>query len=155
MGLRPPRAPGSLSGRAGREGGGAVRGTGIRKSVTIEALAGQVAVARAFAGEVLGAGHPCLDVAVLLTSELVANSVRHSGSAVAGGQVTVTVSAGGYGVRVAVAERSGPGVPVLVPDADGGAEGGRGVRLVDALADRWGYERGGGLAVTWFELRGA
>jgi hypothetical protein len=50
MGLRPPRASGSLSGWAGREGGGAVRGTGIHKSVTIEALAGQVAVARAFAG---------------------------------------------------------------------------------------------------------
>jgi hypothetical protein len=27
------------------------------------------------------------------------------------------------------------------------------MRLVDALASRWGYERGGGQAVTWFELR--
>jgi hypothetical protein len=24
--------------------------------------------------------------------------------------------------------------------------------LVDALAARWGYQRGGGLATTWFEL---
>jgi len=32
------------------------------------------------------------------------------------------------------------------------AEAGRGLRLVEALADRWGYERGGGRAVTWFEL---
>jgi hypothetical protein len=54
---------------------------------------------------------------------------------------------------VAVAERSGPGVPVLVPDAGAEAGGGRGMRLVDALASRWGYERGGGQAVTWFELR--
>ena len=42
------------------------RGTGVRESVTIEALAGQVRVARAFVGGLLGAGHPCLDVAVLL-----------------------------------------------------------------------------------------
>lgn len=35
-----------------------------------------------------------LDVAVLLVSELVTNSVRHSGSAVPGGQVTVTVVTG-------------------------------------------------------------
>ncbi len=48
----------------------------------------------------------------------------------------MTVSAAGRGVRVEVAGRSGPGVPVLVPGAGGGAEGGRGMRLVDALADR-------------------
>lgn len=116
-------------------------GTGVGDSVAIEALPEQVGVARAFVAGVLGAGHPCLDVAVLLASELVANSVRHGGSAVARG-----------GARVEVAERSGPGVPVLVPDEGGGAEGGRGMRLVDELAARWGYERGGGRAVTWFEV---
>jgi anti-sigma regulatory factor (Ser/Thr protein kinase) len=130
-----------------------VGGTGVRGSVTIGAMAGQVGVARAVVARVLGAGHPCLDVAVLLVSELVTNSVLHSGSAVAGGQVTVTVSAGGGGVRVTVAERAGSGVPVLTADAGAEAVGGRGMGLVDALADRWGYERGGGQAVTWFELR--
>jgi hypothetical protein len=41
---------------------------------------------------------------------------------------------------------------VLLPAA-GEAEGSRGLRLVEALASRWGYERGGGgLAMTWFEL---
>ena len=52
-----------------------------------------------------------------------------------------------------MAERAGPGVPVLVADAGAEAGGGRGMRLVDALAARWGYERGGGQAVTWFEVR--
>ena len=89
---------------------------------------------------------------MLLLSELATNSVRHSGSAVAGGQVTMTVLVDGYTVRVAVADRSGPGVPVLVPDAGAEAGGSRGMRLVDALADRWRYERGGGRAITWFEL---
>jgi anti-sigma regulatory factor (Ser/Thr protein kinase) len=95
------------------------------------------------------------DVALLLTSELVANSVEHSGSAVAGGVVTVTVAAGDKVVRVEVTDRSGDGVPVLRPAsgaADGEAESGRGMRLVDALSARWGYQRGGGLATTWFEL---
>jgi anti-sigma regulatory factor (Ser/Thr protein kinase) len=41
---------------------------------------------------------------------------------------------------------------VLHP-ADDEAEGGRGLRLVEELAVRWGYERGGGQAMTWFELR--
>lgn len=121
--------------------------------MTILALPEQVRVARAFVAGMLGPSHGYADVATLLASELVTNSVRHGGSAVAGGQVTVTVSASGRGVRVAVAERAGPGVPVLVADAGAEAVGGRGMRLVDALAARWGYERGGGQAVTWFELR--
>ena len=37
--------------------------------------------------------------------------------------------------------------------ADDEAEGGRGMRLVDALSARWGYQRGGGLATTWFEIQ--
>jgi two-component sensor histidine kinase len=83
----------------------------------------------------------------------VTNSLRHSGSAVPGGLVTVTVAACGEGVRIEVTERSGDGVPVLkIADGGGGAEGSRGLLLVDALAAQWGYQRGGGLATTWFEL---
>ena len=90
-------------------------------------------------------------MAVLLASELVTNSVRHSGSAVPGGRVTVTVTTRGHDVRVEVTDRGADGVPALLPAA-GEAEGSRGLRLVEALATRWGYERGGGLAMTWFEL---
>lgn len=128
-------------------------GAVIRESVTILALPGQVRAARVFVGGVLGLSYPCADVAVLLVSELVTNSVRHSGSAVPGGVIAVTVAAGEEAVRVEVTDRSGDGVPVLAPAAGGQAEGSRGMRLVDALAARWGYERGGGLATTWFELR--
>jgi hypothetical protein len=42
--------------------------------------------------------------------------------------------------------------PLIFLAADGEAEGGQGMRLVDALSARWGYQRGGGLATTWFEL---
>jgi hypothetical protein len=69
--------------------------------------------------------------------------------------VTVTVVAGDEVVRVEVTDRCGDGVPVLpsaAAPADGEAEGSRGLWLVDALSARWGYQRGGGLATTWFEL---
>jgi anti-sigma regulatory factor (Ser/Thr protein kinase) len=123
----------------------------VRKSVTIAAVPGQVRAARAWVAGVLGS-HPRASDAVLLTSEVVANSVQHSGSAVLGGVVTVTVATGADGVRVEVTDRSGDRSPVLLPAACAGAERGRGMRLVDGLAARWGYQRGGGLATTWFEL---
>jgi anti-sigma regulatory factor (Ser/Thr protein kinase) len=129
--------------------------TGVPERVTIPALPEEVRVVRAFVAGVLGRSHPHADVALLLASELVTNSLRHSGSAVPGGlvTVTVTVAACGEGVRIEVTERSGDGVPVLKPAGGGGeAEGSRGLLLVDALAARWGYQRGGGLATTWFEL---
>jgi anti-sigma regulatory factor (Ser/Thr protein kinase) len=125
----------------------------VPRSVTIPALPEQVRVARAFVTAVLGQSHPHADVTLLLASELVTNSVQHSGSAVPGGLVTVTVAACGEGVRVEVTDRSGDGVPVLLPvDGSGQAEGSRGMQLVDALAACWGYQRGAGLTTTWFEL---
>jgi len=119
----------------------------FRRSVTIPAVPGQGRAVRVFVARVLGESHVHLDLALLLASELVTDSVLHSGSAVPGGVVTVTVSAGDDVVRVEVTHRTGDGVPVLpsaAPAADE-AEGNRG-RLVDALAARWGYQRGGGLA---------
>jgi hypothetical protein len=78
----------------------------------------------------------------------------HSGSAVPRGVVTVTVAVGDEVIRVEVTDRCGGSVPVLpaAAPADDEAEGSRGLWLVDALSARWGYERDGGLATTWFEL---
>ena len=100
----------------------------VPQSVTIPAVPEQVRVARAFVARVLGECHPHADVALLLASELVTSNVRHSGSAVPGGLVTVTVAAGNGGVRVEVTDRSGESAPVPLPAAFAGgeAEGGRG-----------------------------
>jgi anti-sigma regulatory factor (Ser/Thr protein kinase) len=83
---------------------------------------------------------------VLLASELVTNSVRHSGSAIPGGLVTVAVTVGEGGVRVEVTDHSGDGAPVLTSAAiaDSDAEGSRRMGFVDACATRRGYQRGGG-----------
>jgi hypothetical protein len=66
----------------------------VRESVTLAGRAERARVARTFVGGVLGPGHPCGDVAVLLVSELFSYSLRHSGSAAPGGTVAVTVTAG-------------------------------------------------------------
>jgi len=81
---------------------------------------------------VLGQAHPHVILALLLCSELVTDSVRHSGSVVPGGVVTVTVAAGEKVVRAEVTDRIGDGVPVPPSDASAGgeAEGGQRIRLV-------------------------
>src|SRR5437763_5577269 len=72
--------------------------------------------------------------ASLLTSELVQNAVRHTQAE----SITLHVCAHPT-VRVAVFD-PGDGVPeVLEPGT--GSETGRGLRLVDAMASRWGYQR--------------
>jgi anti-sigma regulatory factor (Ser/Thr protein kinase) len=124
-------------------------GAAVRETVTLAGRPERARAARTFVSEVLGPGHPCGDVAVLLVSEIFGNSVRHSGSGAAG--ETVAVRVGDGVVRVEVTDRAGPGTPELRP-AGREAEGGRGLQLVAALAARWGSRRRGGRMVTWFEL---
>jgi anti-sigma regulatory factor (Ser/Thr protein kinase) len=123
----------------------------VRESVTLAGRAERARAARTFVSEVLGPGHPCGEVAVLLVGEIFANSVRHSGSCAPGETVTVAVRAGDGVVRVEVTDRAGPGTPELRPAGRDG-EGGRGLQLVAGLAARWGWRRRGGRMVTWFEL---
>jgi anti-sigma regulatory factor (Ser/Thr protein kinase) len=128
-------------------------GAAVRESATFAGRVDQVREARAFVGHLLGPSYPCRDVAILLVSEMVTNSLLHGGSGSGPEEaVTVTVVAWAAGVRVEVTGRKANGVPVL-RRLDDEAEGSRGLRLVEELAVRWGYERGGSQATTWFELR--
>lgn len=124
-------------------------------SLTIPGRPENVAAARAFATWTLGEGGACTDIAVLLTSELVTNSLQHGGSCRDGGSVTVTLIAIPGGIRAEVTDEGGPTVPTL-HDGHGGqpdlAEGGRGLQLVEVLSARWGYFRDGTGTMTWFEL---
>jgi DNA-binding transcriptional MerR regulator len=83
----------------------------------------------------------------LLVSELVANSVRH------GAGVNVRLHAKIDGERVRV-EISDDGVGFTWSKGESCSEGGRGLPLVAALAERWGltFDRG---TTAWFELRTA
>jgi anti-sigma regulatory factor (Ser/Thr protein kinase) len=127
-------------------------GVAAGESVTVAGRPERVAVARAFAAAVLGRQHPAGETVVLLVSELVTNSVRHSASGRPGRTVTVTVLSSGEVTRVQVTDLSGTTVPALRPGV-ASMEGGRGLHLVDALAARWGFEQDGGHTTTWFELQ--
>lgn len=87
------------------------------------------------------------DVAVLLTSEVVSNAVRHAGDPLG---IELLVDLSDDVLRFSVHD-GGAGEP-LVQDPSEGAVGGRGLLLVDALARRWGADRDLTGKVVWFEL---
>jgi len=108
--------------------------------------AGPIAVpeARSQVGTVISAWDVPVDpsVAVLLTSELVTNAIRHE----AGGTVTLSVTCSRARLRVDVHDTSLL-LPVLM-EAPADAEAGRGLMLVAALSDQWGvYPTPAGKAV--------
>ncbi|MFE3249214.1 ATP-binding protein [Streptomyces sp. NPDC059209] len=86
-----------------------------------------------------------MDDALLVASELVTNAVR------ATGLVAVQLRIAGPSLYVEVWDGV-PGVPEVKPlEVD--AEGGRGLRLVEALTTRWGvYRPRSGGKVVWAEL---
>jgi anti-sigma regulatory factor (Ser/Thr protein kinase) len=88
-----------------------------------------------------------LDITALLTTELVSNAIRHTRD-----ELTLTVRLAGGRLRVGVSDSSHRR-PQRVR-AGGRDTSGRGLGLVEALADEWGVdpdERGLGKTV-WFEL---
>lgn len=112
------------------------------------ASAAQVRPARAFVAELLGDAHPRLADAVLLTSELAGNAVRHAAER----EFSVSVLLAGEGVLVAVRDHGSSKIP-LPRDAAEDETGGRGLDLVNALASRWGFHREAtGGTVVWFQL---
>lgn len=86
------------------------------------------------------------DVAVLLTSELVTNAVRHAKT-----PCIVEVRLEDGELRVAVEDHN-----TTLPEKDQAGPTsltGRGLVLVDSLARRWGAELINGGKVVWFALR--
>jgi anti-sigma regulatory factor (Ser/Thr protein kinase) len=96
-------------------------------------------------------GHNCpvdaADAAVVV-SELFGNAVTHGP---AGGQVLVGYCLWQQGARLVVCDGGGPGVPRLVQGGEL-AEGGRGLRVVDSLAARWGCFRVAGALAVWCDF---
>jgi anti-sigma regulatory factor (Ser/Thr protein kinase) len=105
-------------------------------------------VARQFVAEVLG-GWGCgalTEVAQLLVSELVTNALLHAGTV-----IEVDCRMREDAVRIGVSDRV---------EASGARRGfatdattGRGLVIVESLADDWGVSRTGEGKCTWFDLR--
>ncbi|MEU6843484.1 ATP-binding protein [Streptomyces sp. NPDC046716] len=92
------------------------------------------------------------EIAELLTSELVTNALVHTDR---DAELVATVGPGG--LRVEVRDRAAHRPKLRVPNADDGTHSthGRGLLLVQSLADAWGVAAlgaGGSGKVVWFEL---
>ena len=90
--------------------------------------------------------------AQLLTSEIVANAVRHAGLA-ADDSLALVVERTDATLHVEVRD-NGPGFDLLMQLAahEQRSERHRGLVIVNALADRWGFRRGTDECCVWFEL---
>ena len=80
-----------------------------------------------------------------IVSELVTNSVKHG----PGGSIHVNLNVSEDGAVLGRVEDGGRG-RVAVREGVNPAEGGMGLKLVDAFSDRWGAEDG--TTNVWFEL---
>ena len=90
--------------------------------------------------------------AMLLASELAANAVRHAGLA-DGDSFVLSVTCDEETLHVDVRDsRSGFNPLALIAVHRHRGERHRGLILVDALADRWGYRRARNECCVWFEL---
>jgi anti-sigma regulatory factor (Ser/Thr protein kinase) len=88
------------------------------------------------------------DDATLLVSELVTTAVKYGPE---GGEISLIVSRDRNRTRFTVHDPGLGPLPAMRAEDDPGP-GGHGLRLVDALSNRWGVERGS--TRVWFELDG-
>ncbi|GAA4242655.1 hypothetical protein GCM10022254_76450 [Actinomadura meridiana] len=131
-------------GRAVMSGGLLVLG-----ALTLPGVRRSVGYARQFLRDMVSQDHPRLDDLVTVVSEIVCNAIVHSDSG-GGGVVTVSLLAGGGVYRLEVADDGGRGRPRV--KAEDGGESGRGLRVVEALADGWGFRTDGNHTVVWAEF---
>jgi signal transduction histidine kinase len=103
-------------------------------------------------------GVPALsDTAELLATELLTNALQHTGG---GAVLTATLSpAPGHRLRIEVSDSlarrpkaPAPGAVARAVDSGEHGTSGRGLILVEALADSWGAQAQGRGKVVWFEL---
>jgi anti-sigma regulatory factor (Ser/Thr protein kinase) len=100
---------------------------------------------RALCSEAHLAEEAC-DVALLLVTELVSNAVQHAGAA-----PVLDVQIFGDAIRIAVRDPS-PTLPEPAGAPDDLVERGRGLLLVDSLAQNWGAEPGSVGKTVWCEV---
>jgi anti-sigma regulatory factor (Ser/Thr protein kinase) len=106
-----------------------------------------VPVARRFVRARLIHGDADVDTAKLLVSEVVTNAILHARTT-----VTITVEVAGQVVRIAV--RDGSPVQPRIHSFAATSATGRGLRLLDRLAKRWGVDADPvtGGKIVWFEV---
>ena len=119
-------------------------------SIDLPPIPPSIPVARHVVLEVLRAWdvpHDHEDAALLVT-ELVSNVVDHvQGEA----NLTLELAVAQAWLRIAVVD--GSSIPPVVQELEQDRPRGRGLRMVQAIADRWGVEDHQGGKRVWFELQ--
>lgn len=117
-------------------------------STVFPSVAPSAANARRFVGTALqrwGCSDEFIERVLLLTSELVTNAYRHAGS-----DTRLSIRRDDDCVRIEVRDAGHGGVKLRPLDAN--RTDGRGLHIVDSLADRWGHHSDRDGTVVWFEL---
>ena len=105
-------------------------------------------LARRAIGELAGAlPAQTVEEAKLLATEMITNSVKHGG---AEGEIELELRIEPDALRIAVTD-PGSGFEPMALDPDPESEAGRGLFIIDTLADRWGVDTVGGTRV-WAEI---
>ncbi|WP_174567430.1 ATP-binding protein [Actinomadura kijaniata] len=137
--------------RRGAAGGGGDGVTRVLGTITLPGVRPSVGSVRRFLRDLLPEDHPLRDDLVAVGSETVSNAITHTASGREGGEVTVVLAAERGRYRLEVADDGAGGIRPHVK-ADSLAENGRGMRIVEALASRWGYREDGERTVVWVEF---
>jgi anti-sigma regulatory factor (Ser/Thr protein kinase) len=122
----------------------------LTASVDLRPVARSVPAARHLVAAVLAgwdAPHDADDIALLVT-ELVTNVIDHVGGEAA---ITLELALADEWLRISVAD--GSSVRPVVRELSKDNPRGRGLVLVQAIADRWGAEDHRGGKRVWFELQ--
>ena len=117
---------------------------------TFPGRADQIAHAREFTKRMLGLC-PVADEAVLLVSELATNALAHTSTG-DGGQFHVTICRNGTSLLIGVSDSGSDKTPAPGP-LNPESETGRGLGLVELIAERWGYCGDQHGLTVWFELQ--
>ena len=115
----------------------------------------QVHLARHWIEDLLPPCDPRADI-VLLASELCTNAILHTRSGQGGGRFTVDVEWAPQAARVVIGDQGSPTAPAITAqaqDATWADEDGRGLWLVDELADDWGTATHLGHRWVWVDMQ--
>lgn len=121
----------------------------MQKTLQLAPLPSSARTARAVVRELFAgipAGPSVVDTALLLTSELVMNVVRHGE-----GDATLDARLADNRIRIAVTD-AGAGRPTVERTEGRFSDRGRGLLLVEEFATCWGVEPAGAGKTVWFEL---
>jgi serine/threonine-protein kinase RsbW len=95
-------------------------------------------------------GYDTADDAVLLATELATNAIQHTASGT-GGTFAVTVCQWPRSARITVTDDGSAGTPVAAAPNPSDVSG-RGLALVQALADDWGHHGDQHGRSVWFDI---